>query len=132
MDRWHTHCWSIYLFNTWKLGGQRMLRVMLVDDTGKRIETLQQSLQELGYEVVLHDSTSVDLCRRAEALDPDIIVIGMDSPDRDTLEHICVMSCNRPRPVVMFTHDGDADKIKAAIKAGVSAYVVDGLSSSRV
>jgi response regulator NasT len=32
----------------------------------------------------------------------------------------------------MFTHDGDADKIREATRAGVSAYVVDGMSAQRI
>jgi two-component system, response regulator / RNA-binding antiterminator len=43
-----------------------------------------------------------------------------------------VVSRDEPRPVVMFTHDGDSEKIRAATLAGVSAYVVDGMSGERI
>ena len=37
-----------------------------------------------------------------------------------------------PRPIVMFSADGDTDKIREAVRAGVSAYVVGGLAAERV
>ena len=37
-----------------------------------------------------------------------------------------------PRPIVMFTQDQDRTLMRAALEAGVSAYVVDGLSVERV
>ncbi|MEO8333250.1 MAG: ANTAR domain-containing protein, partial [Gallionella sp.] len=51
---------------------------------------------------------------------------------RDTLEHLCIISRDQPRPIVMFTHDDDSEKIRAALRAGVSAYVVNGLKSERL
>ncbi|MFN2310213.1 MAG: ANTAR domain-containing response regulator, partial [Gammaproteobacteria bacterium] len=63
---------------------------------------------------------------------PDVIIIDLDSPDRDTLEQMRTISRVQPRPIVMFAEDDDSGTINQAIKAGVSAYVVDGLSSHRV
>ena len=62
----------------------------------------------------------------------DVIIIDTESPSRDTLEQICVMSRDDPRPVVMFTHDGETEKIRAATRAGVTAYVVNGLDGNRL
>jgi response regulator NasT len=39
---------------------------------------------------------------------------------------------NQPRPIVLFTSKSDKKSMDKAIKAGVSAYVVDGLSESRI
>ncbi|MEJ2257258.1 MAG: DUF1611 domain-containing protein, partial [Woeseiaceae bacterium] len=63
---------------------------------------------------------------------PDVIIIDMDSPDRDTLEHMRSISVDRPKPIVMFAEDGDSATIEEAVRAGVSAYVVDGLNPGRV
>jgi response regulator NasT len=63
---------------------------------------------------------------------PDVIIIDTDSPSRDTLEHVELLSEQDPRPIVMFSADRDGDTIRAATRAGVSAYVVDGLSATRV
>ena len=109
-----------------------MLKVMLVDDIVERAEVLQQALARAGYEVIAYMPSTYDLHRQVEALKPDIVIIDTDSPDRDTLENLCVVTRDNPRPVVMFTHDGDNDKIRAATEAGVSAYVVDGMDGTRI
>lgn len=109
-----------------------LVRVMILDETVERAEVLQRALARAGYEVIAYVSSTFDLHRQVSALQPDIIIIDTDSPDRDTLENICVVSRDEPRPVVMFTHDGDSEKIRAATLAGVSAYVVDGMSGERM
>ncbi len=105
---------------------------MIVDEAVERADVLQQALTGAGYEVIAYVPSTLDLHRQVSALQPDIIIIDTDSPDRDTIENICVVSRDQPRPVVMFTHDGDGEKIRAATLAGVSAYVVDGMSGERI
>jgi response regulator NasT len=105
---------------------------MVVDDTLERVQTLRLALAQAGYEVIEHVCSTVDLHRRVAEIKPDVIIIDTDSPDRDTLENLCVISRDEPRPVVMFAHDDDSAKIREAVRAGVSAYVVDGLALERV
>lgn len=109
-----------------------MLRVMLVDEDLERSAPLQQYFAEAGYTVVGHLSNTVDLNKAVAQLQPDVIIIDTESPSRDTLEHICTTCQDTPRPIVMFTHDGETEKIRAATKAGVSAYVVGGLGTDRL
>ena len=109
-----------------------MLKVMIVDEVVERAEVLQQALARADYEVVAYVPSTCDLHRQVGVLKPDIVIIDTDSPDRDTLENICVLSRDDPRPIVMFTHDGDGEKIRAATQAGVSAYVVDGMAAGRI
>lgn len=108
------------------------LRVLLVDETFERAAMLKHALQQAGYSIAAHVSSSADLPGLVSELKPDVIILDTESPDRDTLEHLCVISRDQPRPIVMFTHDDDSDKIRASIRAGVSAYVVDGLKSERL
>jgi response regulator NasT len=108
------------------------LRVLLVDETFERAALLKHALQETGCRIAAHVSASADLPGLVAELKPDLIILDTESPDRDTLEHLCVINRDQPRPIVMFTHDNDSDKIRAAIRAGVSAYVVDGLKSERL
>lgn len=108
------------------------LRVLLVDETFERAALLKHALQEAGYRIAAHVSSSADLHGLVSELKPDVIILDTESPDRDTLEHLCLISRDQPRPIVMFTHDDDSEKIRAAIRAGVSAYVVDGLKSERL
>lgn len=108
------------------------LRVMIVDPDSERSRNLRGALTLAGYHVVAELTESIDLPDAVVGLKPEIIIVAADSPDRDTLEHISVTTRNAPRPVVMFTQDGASDSIRAAVKAGVSAYVVDGLSPERI
>lgn len=108
------------------------IRVLLFDEIPERSHTLRRALAGLGYDVVavatdpraLHDTVA----RHA----PDVIVIETESPSRDTLENLAHVSDRCPRPVVMFTQDGDREAIRRATGAGVTAYVVDGLAAERV
>ena len=109
-----------------------MLRVMVVDESTECAELLRQGLQVAGHVVVATLGGTIDILAQVERHKPDVIVISMDSPDRDSLEHICVVSQNQPKPIVLFTQAQDSNTIEAAVRAGVSAYVVDGLESSRV
>ncbi len=109
-----------------------MLKVMIIDNEMERSKSLKQSLIENGFEVVAHVESGVDIHAKCCELQPDIVIIDTESPSRDTIENICVMSMHDPRPVVMFTHDGDKEQIKLATQAGVSAYVVGTIPSERL
>jgi len=109
-----------------------MLKVMIVDNDLERAKPLKQSLLDTGYEVIAHLKDTVNLDDACRELQPDIVIIDTDSPSRDTLENICVMTVNDPRPIMMFTHDGDKEQIKLATQAGVCAYVVGSIPNERL
>ncbi len=111
---------------------QQEMRVLLVDETFERAAMLKQALQAAGWRIAAHVSSSADLPGLVAALQPDVIILDNESPDRDTLEHLCVLGRDLPRPVVMFTHDNDSEKMRAAIRAGVSAYVVGAVQQERL
>ena len=108
------------------------LSVLLVDDDPERAAIVEPALREAGYEVVTVVDTATEMLAQVRARRPDVIIIDRDSPDRDTLEHVCMITRDDPRPIVMFTQDQDRTLMRAALEAGVSAYVVDGLSVERV
>ena len=110
----------------------RQLNIMLVDKLPERSLALEQLLTELGHSIVARASAGDDLTALVNRYLPDIIIVDMDSPDRDTLEHMQSISAGRPRPIVMFTNDDDSQTINKAVKAGVTAYIVDGLQPQRV
>ena len=109
-----------------------MLKVLIVDYDKLRSKPLKQSLIDSGFDVVAHLENDVALHAKCLALKPDVVIIDTDSPNRDTLENICVMSMHDPRPIVIFTHDGNKEQIKLATQAGVSAYVVGTIPSERL
>jgi response regulator NasT len=108
------------------------LRVLLVDDDPERAAIVEPALRAAGYEVVTVVDTAAEMLAQVRARRPDVIIIDRDSPDRDTLEHVCMITRDDPRPIVMFTQDKDRTLMREALEAGVSAYVVDGLSVERV
>lgn len=110
----------------------KTIRVMLVDENQERATPLKQALKEAGYQVIAYIADMADLNKEVAKLNPDVIIIDIDSPSRDTLEHISLAGRDDPRPIVMFTHDGDTEKIRSATRAGVSAYVVGGISNERL
>ena len=109
-----------------------MLKVMIVDNDLERISPLKQSLLDAGFDVIAHIDDSMNLDATCCELQPDIVIIDTDSPSRDTLENICVMTMHQPRPIVMFTHNGDKAMIKSATQAGVCAYVVGSIPKERL
>jgi response regulator NasT len=111
--------------------GFRMLRILLVTDTDKPIGELQQTLAAQGYEVLAAASPQA-LLKAVESQRPDVVIIDTESPSRDTLEQLAVMNAAAPRPVVMFSPTTDQQLIRAAVGAGVTAYMVEGLSPERL
>lgn len=108
------------------------LRVMLVDAAPDRAALVEEALRQDGHRVIATLGPEADLAGRVRDLAPDIIIIDMDAPNRDVLEHMRTISRDQPKPVVMFAEQSDGETINTAIRAGVSAYVVDGLSGKRL
>jgi two-component system, response regulator / RNA-binding antiterminator len=108
------------------------LRILLVDDTGKDLELLRDALSVAGYTIVGECGDALSLLALVGDTQPDIIIIDTDSPTRDVLEQLFVVSRDNPRPIVMFTDDGDSTSIRAALDAGVTTYIVEGLQPHRV
>jgi response regulator NasT len=108
------------------------LKVLLVDDSPERTAILRAALEKARYDVAAVLESPFALLRAVESHQPDVIIIDTESPSRDVLEHVVMVSQDQPRPIVMFSSDGDSQSIREAVKAGVSAYVVDGLNAGRV
>lgn len=106
---------------------------MLVEDSRRDVVgPLQETLTAAGYSVVACTGAATTLLARVAEVDPDVIIIDTDSPTRDTLEQLSFVTTHQPRPIVMFTEERDNTVIQAAIRAGVTAYVVAGLQPDRV
>jgi response regulator NasT len=120
--RWHDACSTPFVLN-----------VLLVDDAPDRSSALKEALGAMeGVRVTCTLSPAMELPRQVAEVAPDIVLIETESPSRDVLEQLAVMSSTAPRPVILFTEDGGNDAIRAALKAGVSAYIVDGVSRERL
>jgi response regulator NasT len=103
----------------------------LVDTDVERAETLERSSAR-GLCARLARGRGQDLVAAVEQTAPDLIIIDMALPDRDTLEDIRLVSANAPRPIVMFADKDDPDFVGEAIAAGVCSYNLSGISSQEV
>lgn len=108
------------------------LRIMLVDEQPERFELLNQTFSDCGYQVVANVGAHENINAAVEQCQPDVIIVDLDSPGRDTLEYLQAVTRDRPRPIVMFTNDGDGNTIEMAVKSGVTAYVLDGINPGRI
>lgn len=109
-----------------------MLRVLIIESQPERLAMLVPALEAAHCEVLTSQSSARHLHIEVAALRPDIVIIAQDSPDRVTLEQICVANQDCPRPIVMFTDDARPESIRAATQAGVTSYVVDGMDAARI
>ena len=108
------------------------LRVLIVDRTADRSHALREALEREGYVVLMPPEGRFDLLRAVRELEPDVIIVDMDSPERDILEDSRRVFQEQPRPIVMFVDQSDSASIRAAVDAGVASYVVKGASPERV
>lgn len=112
--------------------GGFFLRIVIVDDSGLRATVLEEGLREAGYDDIHVVPPQSGFVARIERMAPDVVLMDLGSPSRDTLEEMLTVSRALARPIAMFVDQSDEIMIGAAIDAGVSAYVVDGLRKERV
>lgn len=108
------------------------LRIMLVDQHPGRSAIIEQALTDAGHTQIERVPAGRGLAEAVRRFGPDIIIVDMESPGRDTLEQMREIGRDRPKPIIMFSNNRDRDYIRQAVRAGVSAYVVDGLDKERV
>ncbi len=98
----------------------------------ERTRCLRIGLLENGFNLVASLPSDVFLTERIAQLQPDMIIVDAESDARDALEHVVMATRDERRPIVMFTNDQDSANARAAVAAGVSAYVVAGLQPARI
>lgn len=101
-------------------------------DQAERSRRLRIGLLESGFNLIAVLPADPFLHERLAQLQPDIIILDAESEARDALEHVVMATRDARRPIVMFTNDSDASNARAAVAAGVSAYIVAGLSPERI
>lgn len=114
------------------MNSARPLRILIIDSNDDRAAVVEAGLAGYGDAQILRMGLLTDLARKIEEIQPDVIFVDVDSPDRDTLENMRSVSALMPRPIVMFVEESEESLAEEALRAGVSAYIVDGLSAKRV
>jgi two-component system, response regulator / RNA-binding antiterminator len=110
----------------------KSLSILIIDENRIRASIIEAGLREAGHDhvTVIHDVAGI--ARRIAEIEPDVIVIDLENPNRDMLENMFQLSRAVKRPIAMFVDRSDQASIEAAVDAGVSAYIVDGLRQERV
>ena len=108
------------------------LDILVIDLDPERGQTIVGALNEAGARTVTLITQMAELSRRLPQLKPDIVLIDLEHPSRDVLDALTEVADPTARPVAMFVDRSDRAQMQAAIEAGVSAYVVDGMRPERV
>ncbi|MCB1352213.1 MAG: ANTAR domain-containing protein [Rhodobacteraceae bacterium] len=108
------------------------LRIVVVEKDRDRAMMIIDGLQDTGDHDVTVIGDDTGLARKLAAIDPDVVLIDLENPNRDVLEALTLASSPQERPVAMFVDRSDEQVMRAAIEAGVSAYVVAGLARERI
>jgi response regulator NasT len=111
---------------------QASLKIVIVDENPTRAVVLEDALREAGHAHVVRLDETSQLIARICAVDPDIVIIDLETPRRAVLEQMFEVSRAVKRPVAMFVEESDKAAIEAAVDAGVSAYIVGGLRKERI
>ncbi|MFO1126768.1 MAG: ANTAR domain-containing protein [Methylocystis sp.] len=108
------------------------MKIVIVDESPIRSLILQEGLREAGFTQVERIGEMHNLLKQIYAIDPDVILIDLENPSRETLEQMFQVSRAVRRPIAMFVDQSDTASIQASVDAGVSAYIVDGLKKERI
>jgi response regulator NasT len=108
------------------------LKILIVDANPVRAAIIDEGLREAGFTGLVRIGATQGLIAAIEMHDPDVVVIDLEDPSRDALADMFLVSRHVKRPITMFVDQSDAASIEAAVEAGVSAYIVDGLKKERM
>ncbi len=108
------------------------IKILIIDENPIRVLVLEEGLREAGYSRIVIISDMRRLLHQVVEADPDVIFIDLGNPNRDVLEQMFHVSRHVRRPIAMFVDKADTASIEAAIDAGVSTYIVDGLRKERI
>ena len=108
------------------------MRIAIIDESASRASIIEEGLSQLHDCEISVITSRHGLLARIAQIDPEIVLMDLGNPSRDVLEEYFAVSRALSRPIAMFVDQSDDDAIAASIDAGVSAYVVDGLSARRI
>jgi len=108
------------------------VRILVVDEDNDRTAALADILRNAGHTVMGTLTINDNLRQAVDSLNPDLVIVNIESPYRDYLESLVTISQERPRPVAMFVSRDDENLSAKALDTGVMVYAVDGVSPKLV
>jgi len=112
--------------------GQQQISILVVDESEPRLQLLMAALKKAGYGRVHALQNPTILHQFVRETKPDVVLIEVESPSRDTLEQLKLIRDQDPTPVLMVAQDPKAQSIQDAVASGVCAYSVGDVSTDRV
>ncbi|OYV20831.1 MAG: response regulator NasT [Methylococcaceae bacterium NSP1-1] len=107
-----------------------MLNVLLIENDLDNT-LLENSLKDYGFKF-LKSKYSPTFLALTKEITPDIIIFNLDTPSKKLLTDLQTLNQQSPIPVIMFAGDSNIDTINQAIKAEVSAFIVDSVEHNRI
>lgn len=107
------------------------INTVLLSESKQSSQLVNTVLTGSEYDLVF-EATKLTALMSADIKEPELIILCITAPDEQLLSQLKLVHEQYPLPVVIFTESDGSDAIEAAIQAGVSAYVVDGLRDNRV
>ena len=108
------------------------MRIAIIDTSTSRAAIISDGLREAGLtDLVVIDPNQPVLLQLGQAR-PEVVIVNLENPSRDVLEDYFAMSRALARPIAMFVDQSDTEATAAAVDAGVSAYIIDGLAKNRI
>lgn len=108
------------------------MRIAIIDTSSSRAAIIVDGLREAGLTDVVPIDPASALLAQLERAHPEVVLVNLENPGRDLLEDYFAMSRALARPIAMFVDQSDEAATAAAVDAGVSAYIVDGLTKQRI
>jgi len=108
------------------------VRIAIIDTSSSRAAIIVDGLRDAGLTDVVSIDPASPLLAQLERTCPEVVLVNLENPSRDLLEDYFAMSRAMARPIAMFVDQSDTEATMAAVDAGVSAYIVDGLTKKRI
>jgi response regulator NasT len=108
------------------------MKILLIEDPSTASSIVYNTLVSEGYDAPVKVNSHDDIFRKASDASADLIVVNVEEPDNKMLKQLKTINEIYPVPVVIFSMKGESDVIQSAVQAGVSAFIIDGLSEKRI
>lgn len=109
-----------------------MKDILLVYEDKECEAILKSGLNRTRYSILKSLSINDDFYKATKQEHPDLLLLQVDTPRSALLSLLKTINADFPIPIVLFATEARSYMVEEIVNAGVSAFVIDGLSESRV
>ena len=92
------------------------MRIEIVDESSDRAAVIEEGLHAAGFDDIEIVQPVGAFIARLERLVPDVVLIDLGNPSRDSLEEMLSVSRALARPIALFVDQSDDSMIAAAAR----------------